>query len=377
MITVHASAPHPFTVGDAFLLRPRYVAQKPDAWEVHVSAADLVGLVQGPDAVRRLGARRGFLGDTSVNRELAAVLRHAPEEFGWARPLVLGAEEIHVSGPFGPDGFPSALLVSGLECIDGFQRLGVIAEAARMLGPAHLARATVRLEIRCGRSREAARRHFDEAHDRVNATTARDGLIRCPNIRRLMARNWEAVGFFDPRRGVSPGSRRRPFVMPEVTRALACLSPGEDPEATHVASTDDGLERLWAERGSALYLGVFHDRMSPLGVVRAVTAYTGARQALAGLWPRPKGTQYLVRYAPDLVCRVACRRLLPVAELHEEGRTAYDWDGQIRASLPGVVRATAEALVARYQDVRRARGSERANYVDEAGRLDVWREILG
>ncbi|MFF9430346.1 hypothetical protein [Streptomyces sp. NPDC014746] len=375
MITAHASAPHPFTAGQAFLLRPRLFFQKQHAWEVHVSAADLVGLTQEPDAVRRLRARRGFLGDTPVNRALAEELRERPEEFGRVHALVLGADEIHLPQPSGPGGFPSELFVSGLECIDGLQRLAVIAEAAAVLGHAHLSRATVRLDIHCGRSRESVRRHFGGVQDRVNAATAQDGLIHCPNIRRLMESDWEREGSFEPWRGVNLGTRTRRYAMPEVTRGLACLAAVAGPEAAHAVATDEGLDVLWGAIGSALYLQVFHDRMSPLGVVRAVKAHRTARAALGRLPAKyGHGPGHLLAYAPDLVAREACRRLLPVADLHDE-RTRFDWHGVIERHLPREVERTAVELVRRYAVVHEALGGK-PRYAGEADRLDVWRAIL-
>ncbi|MDV5146319.1 hypothetical protein R1T08_19465 [Streptomyces sp. SBC-4] len=290
--------------------------------------------------------------------------------------IVLGADEVRLPEQVSPRGFVDSLGVYGLECIDGFQRLGIIAEGHAAWGAEHVARATVRLEIHCGRDRGIARRLHDTADGYVNESTAQDGLIRCPRIQALMAGNWEGMGYFDPRRGASAGRHQKPFTMPEVTRALACLSPGADLAAVHLAATDGGLERLWGDIGSELYRGVFTGRMSPLGVMRAVEAYKGAHEALRSMPARLKtGAGHLIAYAPELVCREACRTLLPVGSLHDE-RSRYDWQAVIRHQLPAVVRHAAGELVRRYEGVREARGSKR-NYKDEAVLLDVWREILG
>ncbi|MER6099422.1 hypothetical protein ABT154_26935 [Streptomyces sp. NPDC001728] len=341
-----------------------------------MSAADLAPLAMGTDAARRLGARRGYLGDTSVNRELWAILRDHPERFGRVGSVVLGADEVRVPESAGPRGFVDSLAVYGLESIDGFQRLSIIAAGRAEWGVQHIARSTVRLEIQCGRDRDVARMLHDTAHGYVNRPTAQDGLIRCPRIQALMACNWEGMGYFDPRRGASVGPHRKPFPMPEVTRALACLAPRDDVDAVHLAATDEGLDRLWGDIGSELYRGVFPEGMSPLGVVRAVEAYRAAHGALREMPARQKaGAGHLSVYAPDLVCRVACRRLLPVGILHDEQRSRYDWQAVIRHQLPAVVRQVAEELVRRYEAVRRVRGSRR-HYKDEAVLLDVWREIL-
>ncbi|WP_395361060.1 hypothetical protein ACHGLA_15150 [Streptomyces sp. YH02] len=342
-----------------------------------VSAVELASLAAGPDAVRRLGARRGFLGETPANRELARILRDRPETFGSVHSLVLGADEVHVPDLAASRGFAPSLQVFGLECIDGFQRLRILSDALAGLGAEHLEKATVRLEIHCGRYRDVARSLHDAGHRLVNATTAQDGLIRCPNVRWLMAGDWEKEGFFDPRRGVSAGPHRRCFSMPEVTRGLACLSLAPGPEALHLATTDEGIERLWGAVGSELYLGVFRDRMSPLGVVRAVEAYDSARAALRNLPGRlKKGAGHLIDYAPDLICWKACRRLLPLEDLHVEAGSRHDWGGMIEDQLPAVTARTAEDLVRRYEAVHRARG-DGPHYKGEAELLDVWREVLG
>ncbi|MEW1697868.1 MULTISPECIES: hypothetical protein [unclassified Streptomyces] len=342
-----------------------------------MSAVELAGLAAGPDAVRRLGARRGFLGDTPANRELARTLRERPAEFGWVHPIVLGADGVDVPDLAASRGFTPPVRLFGIECLDGFQRLCLLADALAAFGPEHLALSTVRLEIRCGPHREVFRRLHDTGHLSTNPPTAQDGLIRCPDIQWLMAGDWEKEGFFDPRRGVSAGPHSRRFSMPEVTRGLACLSPAPGPDAVHLAATDEGLERLWARLDSPLYRAVFRERMSPLGVVRAVEAYDSARGALRRLpGHQKKGPGHLIEYAPDLICWEACRRLLPLADLHVEAGTRHDWDGMIQQELPVVTERTAGELVRRYEDVHQARGGGRI-YKGEVELLDVWREILG
>ncbi|WP_024754802.1 hypothetical protein [Streptomyces exfoliatus] len=116
--------------------------------------------------------------------------------------------------------------------------------------------------------------------------------------------------------------------------------------------------------------------MTPLGVMRAVAAYKGAREALRRMPARLKaGAGHLVVYAPDLVCREARRRLLPVEKVHDEG-SRYEWQAVIKHQLPAVVHDAAGELVRRYEVLREARGSKRT-YKDEAVLLGVWREILG
>ena len=368
------SAPWPFPVGEVLALNPRHFSPAPHGWDVSVSAVEPAMLAQGPDAVRRLGARRGFLGETPANAELRRVLEQRPEHFGRVHPIVLGADEVHVPGFATSRGGVSALQIYGVECIDGFQRLRILADGLDAWGPAHLSRGTVRLEIHCGQNRDVARALHDAAHQHINAPTAQDGLIRCPNIQRLMASDWEKEGSFDPRRGASAGPRKRLYAMPEVTRGLACLAPGPGPEAAHLAATEEGLQDLWGSIGSALYLRVFPDRMSPLGVVRAVKAYEAARAALRRLPARYKeGAGHVLVYASDLVCREACRQLLPLAELHDE-RSRFDWHGVIERRLAVAVERTAVDLVRRYKAVHADLGGK--HYKGEAERLDVWEAIL-
>ncbi|MFB7409662.1 hypothetical protein ACFCZ2_21015 [Streptomyces sp. NPDC056202] len=340
-----------------------------------MSAEQLASLAVGRDAARRLGARRGCLGDTPVNLWLQEILRERPEEFGRVGSIVLGADEVRVPEPAVPRGFVDSLAVYGLEVIDGLQRLSVIARAQQEWGAEHVARAIVRLEIPCGRERDVARDLHDRAHGFVNEPTAQDGLIRCPRIQALMACNWEGMGHFDPRRGGSVGPHLKPFPMSEITRALACVSAVGDMAAVHLAATDEGLDRLWSDIGSDLYRGVFPDGMSPLGIMRAVAAYREAGRVLTGMPGRLKsGAGHLVTYAPDLICRVACRRVLPLERLHDE-RSRYEWQAVIRHQLPATVQEVAGELVQRYAEVRRGRGSKRT-YKEEAVLLDIWREIL-
>ncbi|WP_329421283.1 hypothetical protein [Streptomyces sp. NBC_01268] len=370
-----SSAPWPFHAGPVLTLRPRRLMHSPERWVVDVSADDLVGLAQGPDAMRRLRARRGFLGETPANRRLGEILRATPEEFGVVGTVVLVAEAVEVAGAGDGRGFGGELRVHAVGCVDGFQRLRIIADVAAVLGAAHVGRSTVRLEVHCGPGSAVVSRLHREAGGIVNAPTAQDGLIRCPHIARLVGADWEEAGFFDPRRGAVAGPHGRLFTMPEVTRALACLSAAPSPEAANLVATEQGLEAFWGSVGTPLYLGVFHDRLSPVGVLRAVEAWRTARDALSGLPGKLKGgAGHLIPYAPDLICWAACREVLPLGRLHA-ARSAFDWHGVIRDQLPAVTRRTAERLVRRYGEVRAARGS-RGDYKHEAPLLDVWLDVL-
>ncbi|MGW2018146.1 hypothetical protein [Streptomyces sp. NPDC001927] len=350
--------------------------QTPHGWVVDVPAAELADLAGSPDSVRRLRARRGYLGATPANSALAEILRTAPEEFGRVGCVVLGADVVQLSAD-GADlrGFGGTLRVYGVECIDGFQRLKIVADAVAARDKECVEPSTLRLEIHCGPSRDVVRRLHHTGNDPVNASTAQDALIRCPNIVRLMNADWEGTGSFHPWRGAVAGPHGRLFTMPVVTRALACLAPGPLPEAAYLASTGEGLQKLWSAVGSPLYLSLFHDSLSPLGVLRAVEAWSGAREVLDAMPGRRKeGPGHLIPYAPDLICWAACQEIFPPAELHDE-KSAFEWNATIRDLLPAVTARKADDFVRRYGALRKARGS-RGNYAGEADRFDVWVDVL-
>ncbi|MER7518955.1 hypothetical protein [Streptomyces sp. NPDC126499] len=304
------------------------------------------------------------------------MLRWTPEEFGAVGCVVLGADAVQVSADTAATrSFGMALQLFGVECVDGFQRAVIIARTMAERGREHLARSTVRVEIHTGPGRETARRLHDEAGALVNAPKAQDGLVRCPNIARLMAADWEGMGSFEPRRGVVVGPHGDLFTMPVVTRALACLADSPAPDAVHLACTEEGLESFWGQIGSPLYLSVFHERMIPLGVKRAVEAWRRVHEVLADLpSSRKQGPGHLIRYAPDLICWLACHDVFPLDQLHQ-AKSTFDWYGTIRDRLPAVTVRRACELVERYGALRKARGSK-GNYVDEVVRYDVWRDIL-
>lgn len=286
-----ASALWPFSAGTVLSPTPIRLMHLPNASVVaDVPVADLAKLAAGPDAALRLWARRDFLGDTSVNRELREILRLRSVEFGAVGTIVMGADNVQMSvGPEAGRSFGGALHVYGVECIDGFQRLRIIAEElAAAEDPDLLSQATMRVEIYCGPSRDLKRRLHDAAGGLVNAPTAQDGLLRCPNIGRLVVADWEGMGSFHPQRGVRVEPQGDALTMETVTRALACLSDAAVPRAAFLAATDDGLQRFWGSLGSPLYLSVFHDRMIPLGVKRAVEAWEQVRGTLRDTRPKRK-----------------------------------------------------------------------------------------
>ncbi|MEE1832483.1 hypothetical protein [Streptomyces sp. SP17KL33] len=354
----------------AVSLRPVQVAQLGRGWAVDVTAADLDTLAASLDAPRRLAAKRGYLGGTEANLELARMLEERPEDFGAAGQIVLGAEAVEIQP--GPRLFADTLVVVGLECIDGLQRLRVIADVRGRLSPEHLRKAVIRLEIRCGVERERARKAYDTEDRCRNGSTAQDRLIRCPNILRLMQGDWEK-GDFDPRRGVTAGPHGSRFSMDDVTSALACLAEGSRPAAANLAATPEGRQALWADRNSALYRGVFHGKMSPVGVMRAVEAWRTAHAALSTVPTKSRrGHGHLIEYAPELICWKACR-WLPLRSLHS--KSDFAWDRAIERDLPARTVKAAEALVAQYKSLHPEHGRTGSSYKSEAPKLDLWTEL--
>lgn len=360
-------AEHLLSSEPALALRPLTFAQLSRGWVADVRAADLVPLAASAGAARRLAARRGYLPDTEANRGLVRMLRERPEDFGAVGQIVLGADALEWVPQ--PGGFPDYIHVIGPECIDGMQRLRVIADGVVDV-PLHLERSVVRVEILCGQERRRARVLYDAADRYTNPTTAQDGLLRCPHVAALMEADWEK-GRFDPRRGVTTDPMGGHFTMPEVTQALACLSPLPLPDAAHLASTAEGREALWGDHDSALYGSLLHAGMTPVGVVRALEAWQRARATLDAMPRRLRqGHGHLLAYAPALVCWEACRTL-PLAALHDP-RSSYRWDEAIASRLPAATAAAAELLVGRYRELRPGRRP----YRQETPALDLWHELV-
>ncbi|KIF75013.1 hypothetical protein QR77_15810 [Streptomyces sp. 150FB] len=357
-----------------FSFRPLHVAQLSRGWAVDVRASDLAPLAASADAARHLGAGRGYLHDSEQNHGLARMLRERPEDFGAASHIVLGADEVELFTE--PGTFADLVHIIGPECIDGMQRLKVIAHVAGELSREHLDRSVVRLEIVCGPERERARRVYDVAERYVNASTAQDKLIRCRHIVRLMDCDWEGDGFFCPRRGMATGPGGPLFSMADVTRALACLSVAPRPYAAHLASTEEGLDALWSDFSSPHYKGLFHGTMAPVGVMRALEAWRAARDALSAMPKRCSERHgHLIAYAPELICWAACRKLFPLAELHDQ-RSGYAWDQVIRHQLPGETVRMAERLVEYYRLGRPKDGKGDRSYKAKAPELELWLELL-
>ncbi len=332
-------------------LRPRRLTRFDRGWALQVAAGELAGLVAGPEAARRLRARRGFLYESAHNRELALLLRLRPEEFGRVGQLALGAESIRIQG--------DVVELTRPESIDGFQRLTLLARAVAESGRAHLDRSTVRLEVFTSPEREHVRRLHDVADLYLNPATAQDCLRRCPELRRLVE-EFEREGWL-PR-----------FSMADVTRALACLSAAPTPYLSHLVATDDGLDGLWADISSPHYRTLIHPGVHAVGVLRALEARRTARQALAQLPKTARaGHGRLVGDAPDLICWAACRHL-PLHQLHDE-RSTTKWDRLIDQELPAWTVSAAHDYVARS---RRAGPPNPPGPAGDTG-LDRWLQLAG
>lgn len=348
--------------------RPLNFAQLSRGWVADVRAVDLVPFAASVDSARLLWARRGYLPDTEPTLGLARMLAERPADFGAAGQIVLGADALEWLPE--PGGFPDYIQLIGPECIDGMQRLRIISDGVGVVPSANLEQSVFRVEILCGSERRRARLLYDAADRYLNPTTGQDRLIRCPHILRLMNADWER-GSFDPRRGVTTGPRGEHFTMDEVTQALACLSQAPLPHAANLVATAGGREALWCGMGSGLYGELFHGDMTPLGVVRAVESWQRAMDTLNALPTRLKqGHGHLIRYAPALICWMACRRL-PLASLHDL-QSDYRWDKVISSCLPAATEAAAERLVDRYRAVRSGGGP----YKPEAPSLSLWLELI-
>ncbi|MFG2615682.1 hypothetical protein [Streptomyces anulatus] len=335
---------------------------------LHVPAVELVRLVAGAGAAERLSAARGYLYDTPETLALEQQARESPEDFAVPGWIVLGADALF---PARSEGFTDRIWIHGAELIDGYQRLKALALVLDELGLGHLEHMLLKVEVHCGVERERARRIYGHADRCRNIRDAQDRLLLCPNVQRLAQANWEGWTFC-VRRGVSDGPSGTTYYLPEVTRALACLS-GPGPELAHRTASAEGMVSLWDDTTSPSYLSLFHPRMTPLGVMRAVESYRAARAALERL-PKSRGVGHgkLMEYAPELIHWASCR-FLPWKRLHAS-RSDFDWDGELRHRMRAHTEAAFTELVRRYeQRVEHTKGKH--TYVSTAGELWLWRDL--
>ncbi|WP_432023202.1 hypothetical protein [Streptomyces parvus] len=362
-----SDAPMP-GVGPSILLRPLSACRFHMHDVLEVPAVELVRLVVGEGAAERLSTARGYLHDTPETRALEQQARKGPEDFGVPGWIVLGADALV---PARSEGFTDRVWIHGVELIDGNQRLRTLALVLDELGPEHLERTLLKVEVHCGAGRERARRMYGRADRHQNVRDAQDRLLLCPHVRRLEAADWERWTF-RVRRGVTGGPNGRTYLMPEVTRALACLS-GPGPELAHRTASPEGMLSLWGDTDSLAYSSLFHSRMTPLGVMRAVECYRAAQAALERMPSgRREGHGRLMRYAPELIHWASCR-FLPWERLHENSGD-FDWDGELRHSMGDHTEAAFTELVRRYeQRVPFVRGQ--GTYSRTAGELWLWRDL--
>ncbi len=354
--------------GPSILLRPLSASRFSRSFQLEVPAAELVGLVTGADSARRLRTARGYLHDTPETLALEQRARESPEDFGLPGWIVLGADTLV---PARSEGFADRVWIHGTELIDGHQRLRAMALVLDELGPDHLARTLLKVEVYCGAERERARRLFGCADRYRNIRNAQDRLLLCPDIGRLVDADWEGWSFC-VRRGVTGGPKGRTYLLPEVTRALACLS-GPGPELAHRAASAEGLMSLWDDIGSPAYRSLFHSRMTPLGVLRAVEAYGAARDALQRIpKSRRQGHGKLITYAPELIHWAACR-FLPRARLHDES-CDFDWDRALRQEMGSRVETAVADLVRRYEHLVTPEPGK-GTYFRTAPELSLWTEL--
>ncbi|MGA6170054.1 hypothetical protein ACPEIF_07360 [Streptomyces sp. NPDC012600] len=356
------------SAGPSVLLRPLSMSRFGSSYVLYVSAVELVRLVVRAGAAESLSTARGYLHDTPETRALEQQAREEPEHFGVPGWIVLGADSLV---PAYSEGFTDRIWVHGVELVDGYQRLMALALVLDELGPAHLERTLLKVEVHCGVERERARRMYGHADRYRNTRDAQDRLLLCPHVRRLLEANWERWTF-SVRRGVTEGPNGRTYRMAEVTRALACLS-GPGPEVAHRVASPEGLLSLWGDINSPSYLSIFHSRMSPLGVMRAVESYRAARAALERMPSRRgEGHGRLMRYAPELIHWASCR-FLPWERLHENSGD-FDWHSEIRHRMSSHTEVAFSELVRRYeQRVTYVRGQ--GTYSRTAGELWLWRDL--
>ncbi|MET8981379.1 hypothetical protein ABZX85_37860 [Streptomyces sp. NPDC004539] len=352
--------------------------RRQDSWYGWVRASALAHLAATPEAAAALNSLRGFLPDSPENRRLEVMLRERPEDFGAAgEPLVLWAE--HIAPRVHPDNSRMTFQLEGLECVNGFQTLCLIARLALELPPGHLDRAFARIDIETGppEEKKRLRRLHYESHLYANAIRPQDNLARCEHLARIAAQYRQDGIRFDCRRGIIAGPHlANDHGIATVFRALACLHPSSGPELIHTVRTPEGLDTVWADLDGTRYRSLIHGAVDALGVQRAVETYTTALEVIARSdTSSVRAHQHLVRYAPDLIVWAAGRRL-PLHELHVNGRHPFNWgavkqDEGFHRTVKAVVKDAVDAYAAMYPKD----GSRQRKYKDELERFDVWSAI--
>ncbi|MFF0439194.1 hypothetical protein ACFYST_07675 [Kitasatospora sp. NPDC004614] len=342
-----------------------------EQWDLRVPAGQLAGLGGAVDAAERLGARRELL-VSPQNAARAHLLRECPELFGIVGRVVLGVDERLWRAE--PDWGGCSVELSGIECIDGFQTLGLLARGAGELSVEHLDRAVLDVRIVSGAARALARVAHDEAHRHHNPTAAQDLLLRQPVMRRLVGQ-FERDGIpFRLRRGERRGPSREGYGVDEATTALAFFLAGGEPALAFQTLTPEGREEIWRDPSGPKFRALFGPHTEATGVRIAITFRRAVLRELEGLFgERSANHWHLLADAPDLVVWAVAREL-PLGALHRDPAdpSAPEWDRILDQRVPVLTRLTAERLVAAYRGLR-ARVYRR----DEVEKLEWWVRILG
>ncbi|MBD0670147.1 hypothetical protein [Streptomyces sp. CBMA156] len=356
---------------DRHILRARHAVRIGDHWSALIAANELAVLADRPDAAEVLGARRGYLPDSPVNRSFADALRERPEDAGiFGPPVVLSARSLH----WEPDwsGGAGRLGLVGVRIVNGFQRLVEVAHRARELSPEELDRALLWVVVVADEDGDRARGMCDRAAHRVNPFVPQDNLALCPHLRRAQAEFRKEGSYFDPRRGVVSGPHPVGFTPADVFRSLAALSPVQHPSMSNQLQTGEGLDALWSDITGPAYRGLVHEGLHAIGIQRAVEARRETQRVIARLLKRNgRGHRKLLEYAPELVTWTACR-VLPLETLHDGSRTSPNWTKLINGTLPAETERVADLLVGGYV---RLHGSDRT-FKPTAPTLGLWLELV-
>ncbi|MFG2224513.1 hypothetical protein [Streptomyces sp. NPDC048644] len=343
-----------------------------DHLRIRTDAEALAGIADFPEAAQMLRARRGYLADSPQNRAMAEKLRVRPWDFGITGSVVFGAE----AGVWHPGGAPDSGLLEllGAECIDGFQRLVIIAHVAReVLAPGHLSQALIDVDIMTGPLRHRVRAEHDHSSDYCNPGTAQDCLIRDVNLRRVTAQ-FKADGvFFDVRRGHVAGPNAKRYTIDEATMALAFFSAAPSLALAHQMLTPEGREALWSAPSSQGYRSLFNEGTQAVGVHRAIELSRVVHEVVVGLAKvHRRRHEHLLRDAPYLVLWLIARKL-PLAGLHKDQDEANcpNWREISDALADSLTEETAFQLIRAYSSARR-----NINRYTDLHELSEWRSVL-
>nr|BFD93681.1 hypothetical protein KitaXyl93_50410 [Kitasatospora sp. Xyl93] len=355
---------------DRHILRAHHAVRIGSHWTALVAANELAVLAERPDAADVLGARRGYLPDSAVNRSFADVLRERPEEAGiFGPPVVLSARSLY----WDPDrtGGAGRLGLVGVRCVNGFQRIVEAAHQSRELSPEELGKALLWVAVVDEEDADRVREVCDRAAHSFNPFEPQDNLALCPHLLRAKEEFRKEGSYFDPRRGVVSGPHPVGFTPADVFRALAALSPAPHPDLSNQLQTPDGLNALWSDMSGRAYRSLVNEGLHAIGIQRAVEARRETQRMIARMLKRnSKGHWKLLEYAPELVTWTACR-MLPLETLHDGGRTSPKWTDLIHRDLPGETERVSHLLVASYA---RLHGSDRT-FKSTAPTLGLWLEL--